>query len=100
MSASHLLYYFKGKDSILEQYFERVSVRFLERIDYFSNQDQRDLGFESRQMVSSSMVPLKLVLGCLALDSLAWSAHFGAGSERFLVCDSSSERDTLLSPET
>jgi AcrR family transcriptional regulator len=38
MSASHLLYYFKGKDSILEQYFERVSVRFLERIDYFSNQ--------------------------------------------------------------
>jgi len=41
MSASHLLYYFKGKDSILEQYFERVSMRFLERIDYFSNQDPR-----------------------------------------------------------
>lgn len=41
MSASHLLYYFKGKESILEQYFERVSVRFLERIDYFSDQDPR-----------------------------------------------------------
>ena len=41
MSASHLLYYFKGKDSILEQYFEHVSMRFLERIDYFSNQDPR-----------------------------------------------------------
>lgn len=36
MSASHLLYYFKGKEDILEQYFDRVSVRFLERIDEFS----------------------------------------------------------------
>jgi len=42
MSASHLLYYFNGKESILEQYFERVSVRFLERIDYLSNQDPRE----------------------------------------------------------
>ncbi len=33
MSASHLLYYFKGKEDILEQYFHNVSVRFLERID-------------------------------------------------------------------
>lgn len=33
MSASHLLYYFKGKEDILEQYFGNVSVRFLERID-------------------------------------------------------------------
>lgn len=38
MSASHLLYYFKGKEAILEQYFERVSVRFLEKLDLFSNQ--------------------------------------------------------------
>ena len=38
MSASHLLYYFKGKESILEQYFDRVSERFLERIDHFSHQ--------------------------------------------------------------
>ena len=42
MSASHLLYYFNGKESILEQYFERVSVRFLERIGYLSNQDPRE----------------------------------------------------------
>ena len=42
MSASHLLYYFKGKESILEQYFERVSVRFLERIGHFSHQDPRE----------------------------------------------------------
>ena len=42
MSASHLLYYFKGKESILEQYFERVSVRFLERIGHFSNRDPRE----------------------------------------------------------
>lgn len=38
MSASHLLYYFKGKEAILEQYFERVSIMFLEKIDQFSNQ--------------------------------------------------------------
>ncbi len=36
MSASHLLYYFKGKEDILEQYFQSVSVRFLERIETFS----------------------------------------------------------------
>jgi AcrR family transcriptional regulator len=39
MSASHLLYYFKGKEAILEQYFENVSVRFLDRIDAFSKQE-------------------------------------------------------------
>ncbi|TDG15339.1 TetR/AcrR family transcriptional regulator [Seongchinamella unica] len=38
MSASHLLYYFKGKEAILEQYFENVSVRFLEELDEFSQQ--------------------------------------------------------------
>ena len=38
MSASHLLYYFKGKEAILEQYFERVSEQFLERIDSFREQ--------------------------------------------------------------
>lgn len=38
MSPSHLLYYFKGKEDILEQYFAAVSVRFLERIEEFSQQ--------------------------------------------------------------
>ena len=33
MSASHLLYYFNGKEAILEQYFANVSVRFLEKIE-------------------------------------------------------------------
>ena len=42
MSASHLLYYFKGKEAILEQYFESVSVRFLERITEFSKQEPRE----------------------------------------------------------
>lgn len=42
MSASHLLYYFKGKEAILEQYFENVSVQFLERLDNFSQQEPRD----------------------------------------------------------
>jgi AcrR family transcriptional regulator len=42
MSASHLLYYFKGKEAILEQYFESVSIRFLEKIDAFSEQQPRE----------------------------------------------------------
>jgi AcrR family transcriptional regulator len=42
MSASHLLYYFKGKEAILEQYFERVSVMFLEKIDAFSTQEPQE----------------------------------------------------------
>ena len=42
MSASHLLYYFKGKEAILEQYFESVSVRFLEKIDEFSSQEPQE----------------------------------------------------------
>ncbi len=42
MSASHLLYYFKGKEDILEQYFEMVSVRFLERIDEFRTLPPRE----------------------------------------------------------
>ncbi|MEM1153389.1 MAG: TetR/AcrR family transcriptional regulator [Pseudomonadota bacterium] len=42
MSASHLLYYFKGKEAILESYFERVSERFLERIDGFRDQSTQD----------------------------------------------------------
>jgi len=42
MSASHLLYYFKGKEAILEQYFESVSISFLGKIDKFSSQPPRD----------------------------------------------------------
>jgi len=35
MSPSHLLYYFRGKDAILEYYFEDMAERLLERIDGF-----------------------------------------------------------------
>ena len=35
MSASHLLYYFAGKDAILEYYFNVVSQRIMKRIDHF-----------------------------------------------------------------
>lgn len=42
MSASHLLYYFKGKEAILEQYFDSVSIRFLEKIGQFSSEPPRD----------------------------------------------------------
>jgi AcrR family transcriptional regulator len=38
MSASHLLYYFPGKDTMLEHYFENVSQRIVERIESFSTE--------------------------------------------------------------
>jgi AcrR family transcriptional regulator len=41
MSPSHLLYYFKGKEAILEQYFKNVSVNFLKKIEEFSSQEPR-----------------------------------------------------------
>lgn len=39
MSASHLLYYFNGKEDVLEQYFQNVATRFLERIEGFRDPD-------------------------------------------------------------
>jgi AcrR family transcriptional regulator len=35
MSPSHLLYYFKGKDAILEDYFQRVALQIIARLDKF-----------------------------------------------------------------
>jgi AcrR family transcriptional regulator len=35
MTASHLLYYFSGKDAILAHYFDVVSQRIIERIESF-----------------------------------------------------------------
>jgi AcrR family transcriptional regulator len=35
MSPSHLLYYFKGKDAILEDYFQNVALQILERLNSF-----------------------------------------------------------------
>lgn len=39
MYPSHLLYYYKGKDAILEHYFQNVSERILERIDKFRTEE-------------------------------------------------------------
>lgn len=36
MTASHLLYYFPGKDAILEHYFSNVAQRIVERIKEFN----------------------------------------------------------------
>ena len=45
MSPSHLLYYFKGKEDVLEQYFATVSIRFLARIAEFSQEaPERQIG--------------------------------------------------------
>lgn len=35
MTASHLLYYFSGKDAILEEFFENVSNTIIERLENF-----------------------------------------------------------------
>ena len=37
MSPSHLLYYFNGKDDVLEQYFQYVSEQFLNRVQNLMN---------------------------------------------------------------
>jgi AcrR family transcriptional regulator len=42
MTASHLLYYFSGKDAILEQFFKNVSQTIIERLESFSSKDPRD----------------------------------------------------------
>jgi len=38
MSASHLLYYFPGKDTMLEHYFQNVAQRIIERIKSFQTE--------------------------------------------------------------
>lgn len=94
MSASHLLYYFKGKESILEQYFERVSVRFLERIGHFSHQDPReqiqslaDFWFKGE---TSTVKEIGFMLECFGAavndDALkATKARFDANFKAYLV---------------
>lgn len=41
ISASHLLYYFPGKDAILEHYFDEVASRIVERIESFRGEDAK-----------------------------------------------------------
>jgi len=38
MSPSHLLYYFSGKDAILEDFFENVAQRIIERMEGFRSE--------------------------------------------------------------
>jgi len=38
MTASHLLYYFPGKDAILEKFFENVSQTIVERLEDFTSE--------------------------------------------------------------
>jgi AcrR family transcriptional regulator len=42
MSASHLLYYFSGKDAILEQFFKNVSQTIIERLESVSSESPKD----------------------------------------------------------
>ena len=46
MTASHLLYYFSGKDAILEHYFGVVAQRIMDRLDGFRDQEpERQVDF-------------------------------------------------------
>lgn len=38
MTASHLLYYFSGKDAILEHFFHKVSQTIIDKLETFSNE--------------------------------------------------------------
>jgi AcrR family transcriptional regulator len=38
MTDSHVLYYFSGKDTMLEHYFENVAQKFIERIESFGEE--------------------------------------------------------------
>ncbi len=42
MYPSHLLYYYEGKDAILEHYFKNVSEKILQRIDSFRDKSSRE----------------------------------------------------------
>lgn len=60
MTASHLLYYFSGKDAILAHYFDVVSQRIIERINSFrkANPEQQvdylaDLFFAGKGITNS-----------------------------------------------
>jgi len=62
MTASHLLYYFSGKDTILEQYFKKVSQTIIERIEGFSCEDVQcqinsltDLFFTGKGIIRSEI---------------------------------------------
>ena len=39
MTASHLLYYFSGKDTMLEHFFDAVAQTIIERIESFRSED-------------------------------------------------------------
>jgi AcrR family transcriptional regulator len=41
MSPSHLLYYFRGKDAILEHYFQTAAERIIKRIESFRDEDPK-----------------------------------------------------------
>ena len=62
MSASHLLYYFPGKDTILEHYFQNVAQRIVGRIESFQTEPPEkqiellaDLFFAGKGITSSEI---------------------------------------------
>ena len=54
MSPSHLLYYFDGKDAILEDYFQKVALQIVERLAASSSSACWDFPRCSRPMPRST----------------------------------------------
>ncbi len=42
MYPSHLLYYYKGKEAILQQYFQNVALQIVDRLDGLRDEDTRE----------------------------------------------------------
>lgn len=68
MSPSHLLYYFKGKDDILEQYFAGVADRLLEQLEKHRHEEPKrridhvaDIWFRSR---AAALTEIGFMLEC------------------------------------
>lgn len=94
MSASHLLYYFKGKEAILEQYFASVSVRFLQRIADFSHEPPEQqieslasFWFKSEAGTRKEIGFMLECFGAAVNDSVlqGTKAEFDARCKRYLV---------------
>lgn len=76
MSASHLLYYFQGKDAILAYYFKSVADLLLERLDSFAAEPAEDqidlltgLFFDGKGMTRSEIGFMLECFGAAVHDS-------------------------------
>lgn len=94
MSASHLLYYFKGKEAILEQYFDNIAVQFADKLDSFAEEtfEQRidllaEFWFQGEATTMSEIGFMFECFGAAVNDPVlrGTKAGFDAHCKRFLA---------------